>query len=187
VSGNLGSIPAVFGLSLLSKPILSVLSTPEIASKGYLITPFTAVTALFFGIVSIFNQVLLLEKKTKITGNIVSLCAVLNFGLNFILIPYIGIIGAAITTLFAYTVNLLLIIYCSAKYLRLGDNTLYIKKYIIASVLMCLIIINFNPSGLLEISIIIGICVVTYFLILFFIGGFDKNEIRILIKLSGKP
>jgi O-antigen/teichoic acid export membrane protein len=181
------SIPAVFGLSLLSKPILSVLSTPEIASKGYLITPFTAVTALFFGIVSIFNQVLLLEKKTKITGNIVSLCAVLNFGLNFILIPYIGIIGAAITTLFAYTVNLLLIIYCSAKYLRLGDNTLYIKKYIIASVLMCLIIINFNPSGLLEISIIIGICVVTYFLILFFIGGFDKNEIRILIKLSGKP
>ena len=172
------SIPAVFGLSLLSKPILSMLSTQEIASNGYLITPFTAVSALFLGIISIFNQILLLEKKTKITGNIVSLCAVLNFGLNFILIPYIGIVGAAITTLLAYTVNLLLITYYSAKYLKLDINIPFITKPITASVLMCLIIINFNPSGLLEILVIIGICAVTYFLLLFLIGGFDKNEIK---------
>jgi O-antigen/teichoic acid export membrane protein len=172
------SIPAIFGLSLLSRPLLSILSTQEIASKGYLITPFTAISALFMGIISIFNQVLLLEKKTKITGNIVSLCAVLNFGLNFILIPYIGILGAAITTLLAYTLNLLLIIYYSAKYLRLGGNILFVIKPIIASILMCLIIISFNPSGLLEILVIMGICVIIYFIIIVFIGGFNKYELE---------
>jgi len=31
------AIPSAFGLSLLSKPILTILSTPEIASRGYLI------------------------------------------------------------------------------------------------------------------------------------------------------
>ena len=178
------SIPAVFGLSLLSKSILSILSTQEIASKGYLITPFTAISALFMGIIFIFNQVLLLEKKTKIVGNIVSLCAVLNFGLNFILIPYIGIVGAAITTLLSYTVNVLLIIYYSSKYLRLEDNIPFIKKSIIASIPMCLIIISFNPSGLLGISIIVGICAITYFLIIVLIGGFDTNDIDSFIKIT---
>lgn len=172
------AIPAVFGLSLLSKPILSILSTPEIALKGYLITPFTAISALFFGIISIFSQILLLEKETKVAGNIVSLCAVLNFGLNFILIPYIGIIGAALTTLLAYTVNLLLVIHYSSNYLKLRNNVHTIIKSMIASILMCLLFINFNPNGLFEILIFIGISIFVYFSIMLLLGGFDKTEIK---------
>jgi len=41
-------IPAAFGISLLSRPVLNVLSTPEIASHGYMITPFMALGALFW-------------------------------------------------------------------------------------------------------------------------------------------
>ncbi|KKH48340.1 flippase [Methanosarcina sp. 1.H.A.2.2] len=170
-------IPSVFGLSLLSKPILSILSTQEIASNGYLITPFTAVSALFFGIISIFNQVLLLEKKTKITGKVVSLCAALNFGLNFLLIPYIGIIGAAITTLLAYAVNLMFIIYYSSKYLKLKNNLPLMIKSIISSLIMSLIIIDANPNGLSHLILLIATCTVVYFLILFLLGGVDKEEI----------
>ena len=44
------AIPAVFGLSILSKPLLTVLSTPEIAQNGYLITPIVAIGALIFGV-----------------------------------------------------------------------------------------------------------------------------------------
>ena len=36
------AIPSAFGLSILSKPILLILTTPEIALNGYLITPFVA-------------------------------------------------------------------------------------------------------------------------------------------------
>jgi len=34
--------PAVIGLSVLSKPLLTILSTIEIANSGYMITPFVA-------------------------------------------------------------------------------------------------------------------------------------------------
>ncbi len=47
------AIPSVFALSILSKPILVLLTTPEIAANGYLITPFVALSALLIGIYGI--------------------------------------------------------------------------------------------------------------------------------------
>ena len=43
------AIPAAFGLSILSKTILMVLTTPDIALNGYLVTPFVALSAVLFG------------------------------------------------------------------------------------------------------------------------------------------
>lgn len=44
------AIPPVFIVSSLSKPLLLLLSTPEIAANGYLVTPFIAVSALLWGL-----------------------------------------------------------------------------------------------------------------------------------------
>jgi O-antigen/teichoic acid export membrane protein len=93
------AIPATFGLSLLSKPLLTILTTPEIASQGYLITPFIAVSFLLFGAYAVISHILTLKKKTTIAGAIWIMAAILNLGLNLILVPYMGILGAAITTL----------------------------------------------------------------------------------------
>jgi O-antigen/teichoic acid export membrane protein len=109
------AIPATFGLSLLSKPILTILSTPEIASQGYLVTPFIAVSALLFGAYAVISHIIALEKKTKITGAIWVMAAVLNLGLNIIIVPYMGILGAAITTLIAFTFAFVLTTYYSFK------------------------------------------------------------------------
>jgi len=59
------AIPAAFGLSLLSKPILMILTTPEIALNGYMITPFVALSAILYGIYGIISNIIVLEKKTK--------------------------------------------------------------------------------------------------------------------------
>jgi O-antigen/teichoic acid export membrane protein len=174
------AIPSVFGLSILSKPILSIFTTTEIASNGYFIIPFTAISALFFGIITIFNQILLLEKKTEMTGKIVSFCAILNLGFNFILIPYIGIIGAAITTLFAYTVNLIFILYYSSKFLKLEIDLIFIIKCIISSIIMCLIIIGFNQRGLLDLIVTIGLCAGSYFAMLFLFKCFNEDELALI-------
>ena len=40
------AIPSIVGLSLLSKPILTILSTPDIAEQSYLITPFFCIVWL---------------------------------------------------------------------------------------------------------------------------------------------
>ncbi len=171
------AIPAVFGISLLSRPILIILTTPEISSQGALITPFSAVSALVFGIYSIIIQILVLEKRTKIIGKIWIISALLNIGLNFLLIPHIGIIGAAITTLFAFVYALAATLYSSPKKFKINLEYRYLLKYIFASIIMSIIILKLNPFGITAILTTVVICAIFYFILLLALNVFEKKEI----------
>ncbi|MCD6440783.1 MAG: oligosaccharide flippase family protein, partial [Candidatus Marinimicrobia bacterium] len=61
------SIPSVFGVSFLSKQILTILSTPEIASQGCRIVPLVAVSSLIFGVGATI-PIIFLKKKTIVSG-----------------------------------------------------------------------------------------------------------------------
>ena len=177
------AIPSAFGLSLLSKPILTILSTPEIASQGYLITPFVAASALLFGARVIIGQMFSLIKRTDIGGKIWSIAAILNLGLNFIFIPYMGILGAAITTLIAYAFSCALGIYYAFKYFKFDIDFGFILKSILASVVISVVIIKWSPVGVLNVLIVIGVCAVVYAAILFLLGGVKKDEIAFFKEL----
>jgi O-antigen/teichoic acid export membrane protein len=172
------AIPATFGLSLLSKPLLTILSTPEIASQGYLITPFVALSSLLFGAYAVISHIIVLEKKTKIAGAIWVMAAILNLGLNLIFIPYIGILGAAITTLIAFTFAFILITRYSFKYFTFDIEFRFILKSIVASIIMSLVIVKWNPTGILNVLIVIGVCAVVYATILLLLCGIKKEEIE---------
>jgi len=60
-------IPSVFGLSILSKQLLTIFSTSEIAQHSYYIVPFVALSTLLFGIYAVIAQIITLKKKTKLT------------------------------------------------------------------------------------------------------------------------
>jgi O-antigen/teichoic acid export membrane protein len=77
------AVPAAFVFSVLSKPILLVLTTPTIAANGYLITLFTALSSLLFGVWSIIVIVLTCEKRTAIIGTMWILGATLNMDLTW--------------------------------------------------------------------------------------------------------
>jgi O-antigen/teichoic acid export membrane protein len=177
------AIPATFGLSLLSKSILTILSTPEIASQGYLITPFVAVSALLFGAYTVIFQVIVLKKKTKIIGAIWIVAAILNLGLNIAFVPYIGILGAAITTLLAFILAFILTSFYSFKYFTFDVDFGFILKSILASVVMSLVIIEWNPVGVLNVLIVIGVCAVVYAMILLLLRGVKKEEITFFKEL----
>lgn len=173
------AIPSVFGLSILSKPILLLLTNAEIALNGYFVTPFVAIGVLFYGVYAIISHILVLEKKTKITGMIWILCAILNLVLNILLIPYIGITGAAFTTLIAYITALILTTYYSFQYIKFDLELKFIAKSIIASIAMSTIILFINPKGvlLLLISILIGIFI--YLTLLLSLNGISKKELSV--------
>ena len=177
------AIPSAFGLSLLSRPLLEILSTPEIAEQGYFITPFVAIGAIFFGIFSVFEKVAMLVKKTKVIGTIWLIAAVLNLGLNILLVPYIGIIAAAMTTLLSFAIALGFMAQYSLKYLQFEMNLGFMLKCVLASVLMSGIILRWNPVGLIDTLMVIVICAVFYFLILILLKGFNKEELIFFKKL----
>ena len=174
------AIPSAFGLSLLSKPLLMILSTPEIASQGYIITPFVALSAVLFGIYTAFHQIIVLVKKTTIIGTIWIIAAILNFGLNIIVVPYIGILGAAITTLLAFAFALILTSFYSFRYFKFDIELGFTLKSIFASIVMSLVIIQWNPIGTLNVIIVIGFCAIIYTIVLFVLKAFTIEEIRFL-------
>ena len=172
------AIPSAFGLSLLSKPILTILSTPEIALQGYLITPFVAWSALLLGAHTVIAQIIVLEKKTKILGMIWIIAAISNLGLNILFVPYIGIMGAAMTTLIAFSLVFILATYYSFKYLTFGIDFKFISKSVFAAIVMSLVIVKWNPAGILNVLLVIGVCAVVYGTILLLLGGIKKEEIK---------
>ncbi len=81
--------------------------------------PVISVGYLFFGIYQLFFPFLVTTSSTKILGFISTFGAFINISLNFILIPIYGSIGAAWATLFAYFIVAILVIFVSARLVKM--------------------------------------------------------------------
>ena len=179
------SIPAAFGLSILSKPILLILTTQAIALNGYLVTPFVAASAVLFGFYAIAGNILILEKRTKIMGSIWLIAAVLNLSLNIIFVPYVGILGAAAITLIAYLAAFILTIYYSSKSFKFDFDIIFILKSLVASIVMSGIILYLNPYGILNVIIAVVIGTVVYFVLLLIFKGIKTDEFQFFREMLG--
>ncbi|MEG3054731.1 MAG: polysaccharide biosynthesis C-terminal domain-containing protein [Methanoculleus sp.] len=160
---------------------MTILSTPEIAEQGYLITPFLALSGLLFGLYAIIAQILVLEKKTGITGTIWIVAAVLNLGLNIIFVPKIGILGAAATTLVAFALAFVVSMYYSSKYIAFDINASFILKCLVAATIMGAVVVIGGAQmsgGLLGIFLLVGVSALVYGAGLLVLRGFKKEEIR---------
>jgi O-antigen/teichoic acid export membrane protein len=176
-------IPAAFGLSLLSLPILNVLSTPEIASRGYLVTPFMALGALFLGTYAVFSQIMILEKNTLITGKIWIVAAILNLSSSFLLIPYFGIISGAIATLISFAFAFIVAVYYANKSIKINLSLNFVFKSMAASLVMSLPLIILKPEGVSELVSSMAASALVYFMVLFLLKGFTIAEIDFFKKL----
>jgi O-antigen/teichoic acid export membrane protein len=172
------AIPATFGLSILSKSILMILTTPDIALNGYLITPFITLSTLLFGIYGIIANILVLNKKTKIMGIVWILAAFSNLLLNILIVPYFGIIGAAAVTLFAYIISFGLTFYYTIKYFEFSLNLNFILKSVFSSIVMSLFLIKINPSSFLNIILTVVIAFVIYMITLILLKGIKTDELK---------
>jgi O-antigen/teichoic acid export membrane protein len=170
------AIPSVVGLSLLSRPLLTILSTPEIAAQGYLITPFVAICALLYGIYTIAIQEITLHKKTKYMGFIWLVAAGLNVLLNVIFIPIFGIIGAAVTTLISFGIATSYIVYHSNLFSIVNIESSFISKCCVSSLILGFLIIFISPGDIVEILVTVLCSTGIYFMLLFALKGFSKDE-----------
>lgn len=176
------AIPSVVGLSILSAPLLEVITTPDIAEHGHMITFFTSLGALFYGIRAIDSQILILEKKTMITGKIWLFSGFLNIVLNLLFIPIFGIVGAAVTTLISYIVAYIILGHISRRFLGSPVNPFFVFKCLLSSAIVALVLLIINPRGVDEIILAIIICTSIYFSMLLALKGFTKDEIEFFKK-----
>lgn len=141
------AIPATFILSTLSKNLLLVLSTPEIAAEGHIITPIVAVGGIFYGLYGIITQIIVLETKTHLTGNIWIFAAISNLIIAIIMGYTFGIIGVALTTLAAYLFAFILTSHFAFKFIRCNFYYAFILKAVSSSIIITLLLLYINPMG----------------------------------------
>lgn len=174
------SMPLICILSLFSKQILLIIANPE-AIQSYLITPFAALSALIYGIYIIISQIILLYKKTNFITYSWLGVTVLNLGLNYLLIPQIGILAAAIVNLMTFTILTTLTFVYSFKFIKFSFqiNLKDVIKIISASILMIIPFLFIYPNTPNHILICSILALIFYIVILNFMNIFNKNEKKV--------
>ncbi len=133
----------------------------------------------------IVSQVLVLTKKTYISGTSWILAALINLILNIIFVPRFGIVAAAASTMLSYVFSLVFMSYYSLKYMRLDVDWLSIGKCILAAIVMGVIICIFQ--GNVSLKVVIGVAVyslVAYLLKVVSPKEFELLKEMVLIKAS---
>ena len=173
------TVPAAVGMSVLSKPLLYIITTPEIALGGYMVTPFVCLGAIFMGMYGITNNILILEKNTMILGKLWIVVAISNIVLNLLLVPYLNILGAAIATLICYILAFAVTAIASKKTMRLPFNMKELLKIVVAASLMGIAVYLMHPIGIINVLISIIAGVIIYFAVIFILKAVTFKEIAI--------
>ena len=177
-------IPGSAGVYVLSKPLLVILSTSAFSVGGGMLTFLVALSTIFLGIYQINLYIIYLIERVKFMPIIVGLSALINILINIVLIPKIGIIGAAISTLVSYALLALIVLIWAKSSIGYKFDLIFISKVIVSSFLM-LLIIQFIPVTniiTLVIAILVGTIVyVVFTLILKTFSAEDKKYLSNLV------
>ncbi|GLI56919.1 LPS biosynthesis protein [Propionigenium maris DSM 9537] len=155
----------VLGLSLYSKILVTILGTKEYL-EAVKVVPFVSFSYFLWGLNEFFGLGLNIKNKSLLNSLLAGLAAILNIILNLILIPLIGIYGAAIATLISYGLTNILYYKCGKKYYHVNFELSYLIKY------FCIYIFLYGLYSILNLNLltefIINILfVLSYFLICF--------------------
>ncbi len=142
--------------------------------SGLDIVPLVLLGYVFLGMATTMSAGIYIEKKTKYNPPITMTAAAVNIGANFLLIPIIGMVGAAWATLVAYFVMAVMTFFMSQhiypiryEWGRLGK----IAGILIIVVFSEIIIFAPNIEKLLKFLLI-----VVFFLLLGIVKFFEKGE-----------
>ena len=170
------TIPSAFGISILATPLLQILTASDFIS-GSTVLPYIAFGTMLYGFYQIPIWINHLVNKTHLTVRLLGTAAITNIALNFVLIPRIGLLGAAVATLIAYGVLGILTLAVTRKYLKFDLSLPFIAKSTFASAVMALCIWLIHPQSLVSVILSVLLGALIYFAVLLLIRGLSKQEI----------
>ena len=124
----------IFSVSIFAKELIWLLTSNEYAS-AYKIIFIISLAYLFYGLYIYFLTGVTIKKKLYSLPIVLAVGAILNIGLNILLIPRFGISGAAIATLASYMVVAFLTYFFSQRNYYIIYEIKKIAKIIIFGVL----------------------------------------------------
>ncbi len=126
-------MPAAAGLSALAAPFVALLTAGPY-HEGYRIVALVVFSSLAYGLSQIVSTGLLIAKRTRRIAINQVLAALLNLGLNFLLVPRYGFVAAGATTLIGYLTLFALQAHASRRSLSWPFPFRTLRNVVIASV-----------------------------------------------------
>jgi len=173
------AIPGAAGLYILSQPLLGILSTSEYMVGGSLVL-LVALGTIFYGLYNLNVYIIYLVQQTKWLLLMVGVAAVTNAGINLALIPKIGIMGAAISTIVSYFVLAAIVTVWARKTINYKMDFKFLGKVIAATIVMafCLRFIPTDNIWYVMLAIIAGAAI--FALGLFLLKAFSTQDRRLI-------
>jgi O-antigen/teichoic acid export membrane protein len=174
------SIPAAIGITILAPDVLVLIATELMARRGAAVVPILVVGALARGAFEPLTYLLLASERTKSLGAIMTVAAVTNGLLNFLLIPSFGVAGAAATTVVAHGFMLTTAGVLTNRLLPFSIPLRQLFKSSLAASVMgaSLVTLPFEPSPITRLVAYPLAGAIIYATVLYLIGGFHRSDVR---------
>lgn len=169
---------AGLGLSIFAEEIVRLFSLDPSYYPAAEVVPLLTLSYCIFGMSLVTALGLYLTGNTKNVAVISVVCSAINIGLNFWLVPYLGMMGAALNTLIAFLLLTIITTLRSNKYYKIPFEYLRIIKIIFAAVLLYFVSELFIVSGFIFNIIIKLIVLLLYPIVLIIAGFFKKDELN---------
>lgn len=154
---------------------------------GLYIVPAVLLGYLFHGLYINFTAGIYIEEKTKYFPLVTGIGAVVNVIVNILLIPIIGILGAALATLFAYMAMSVNLFFISQKYYEIQYEYVRIIKILSLLLISCclyyFIYFNYEFNLIIKFIFLVGFTIAVFAL-----NIISKEEVfrltKILLKIK---
>lgn len=176
------TLPIVVGTSLISENIIYFLYG-TVFTQSILTLQILIWSLLFISMSLVFSTMLNSTNRQILVTKTTACGAVLNVGLNLLLIPGMSLIGASIATVITEASLFAIYYYFVSKYQRIGSIHKIIYKPVIAVLVMGLSVMYLRDAN---IFLIIAIAAFIYIGVLFVIKGFTKDDLKLFRQIIGR-
>jgi O-antigen/teichoic acid export membrane protein len=178
------ALPGAVGISILSQPLLKLLTTSQFLAGKELV--FLATFGIIlFGIYQINTNLVLLSKRVKFLPLVAFAGSIISVLMNIILIPRIGIMGAAISSCVSYFTLALIATLWARKIVYYTLNFRYLGK-VIASTLVMLVCLNFlkvDNIGSIILAVFVG--AIVFGAVLLLLRAFSDQDKQLVKRTLG--
>ena len=173
------AIPAAVGIYILSQPLIAILATPEFMVGGGLVF-LIALGTVLLGLWQINAYIILLVQQSKWVPFIVAIAALTNATINIVLIPKVGIVGAAISTIVSCFVLSAIVTIWARRAISYKMDFKFLSKVVVATLVMafCLRFIQIGSPLSIVLAVIAGAAIFGLGLLL--LRVFSKQDRRLI-------
>jgi O-antigen/teichoic acid export membrane protein len=168
------ALPAIGGLFLIGPEIVQQLASTTASEPSVVLLPIIGCGIFISGLDKIYGVLLVASERTALLTLLRGIAAVVNIILNLILIPPLGIAGAAAATAATYGLGFVLLYHKLTSIFPVPFDYSFLIKSITSSVIMVTIIYQIGLENIFLTLLVAPIC---YFFILYVFNGYTISEV----------